>query len=131
MSMLANCSRCGNLFDKRYRDICPHCIEEEEQDLQVVKDYLGNHRLATLPEVVRDTEVPLETVLTFIDDRRLVLVDFPNLTYQCQQCGTHTQNGRYCQECTDNLVQELADATESVRKLKDTPPPVTGGYHSR
>lgn len=129
--MLANCARCGDMFDKRYRDICLDCIEEEEQHLQTVKDYLRDHRLATLPEVVRDTEVPLESLITFIDDRRLLLVEFPNFTYACQECGKPTQNGRYCTDCTDKLVQDLADATAAVRKMKNSSIPSPGGYHSR
>ena len=30
--MIANCKRCGQLFNKVVRDLCPTCIAEQQED---------------------------------------------------------------------------------------------------
>jgi hypothetical protein len=45
---LANCKRCGNLFNRVTRDICDACYKREEEDLVKVQHYLRDNAKAGL-----------------------------------------------------------------------------------
>lgn len=67
-----------------------------------------------------------------IEQGKLMLVDFPNLSIECKGCGLPTQEGVYCNECKNDLIMELADATENVRKLRANQAAPTGvRFHTK
>lgn len=103
-------------------------MKEEREAFKVVKAFLGEHRGSTLPEVVEGTEVPLEMIVDMIHEGLLILREFPNLTLECERCGLPTQDGRFCQSCSNHLIMDLANATEKVKKLRQE---YTGGYYSK
>jgi flagellar operon protein (TIGR03826 family) len=112
---LANCRNCGRLFNQVARDICPLCIREEEEQFLRVRDYLKENRYASTYEVSEATEVPLDTIIRFIREGRLTIVDTPNLTYPCERCHKLISKGRFCPKCAVELQKELESAKESVQ----------------
>ena len=116
--MIMNCRRCGTIFNKGIRDICPACLEEEGQLVGVIRAYLKENKMATILDVVHDTEIPIEVILDFIEERLLILVDNPNMSIECKRCGLPTQEGRFCENCKIEMVHELAHATQLVRDAK-------------
>lgn len=108
------------LFNKTVRNICPKCIEEDDELVGIIRSYLNEHKSATITDVVRDTEIPLEVILEFIEEKFIVLVDHPNLKLECSRCGAATQDGVMCKNCKQELVHELAQATKLVRNVKST-----------
>ncbi len=118
--MIANCARCGRFFDRTIRDICKTCIEEEAEFINIIRAYLKENKMATITDVVRDTDIDLEIVLDLIEDGFIVLVDNPNINFECSRCGLPTQDGRICAHCRDELVRELANATHLVRNVKES-----------
>ena len=42
-----NCDRCGKVFVSSGVPICPDCYEKEEEQFQIVKKYLAEHKRAT------------------------------------------------------------------------------------
>lgn len=132
MVTIMNCKRCGRMFNRIRRDICPSCIEEEEVAFQTVRKYLREHRNASMPEVVGETGVSLDLVVEMIRDGRLILRDNPNLTYECERCGKPTQSGRYCAACTQELVAGLGGAAADLKKQQQQPKTnERGGYYSK
>ena len=130
--MIANCKRCGQLFQKTSREICLNCIKEQHELVRVIKDYLKKHRLATVPEVATDTDIAVEDIVDLIEEKILVLVDYPNMQITCERCGTPTQDGRFCTNCRNDLVAELADMTGAVKSLKNPDPASSRkGYFSK
>lgn len=100
---LANCSRCGSLFNKVTRDLCPQCDEEENQLLRDTQDYLRNHRNASKPEIldaVEDLDVAL--LNRWVCEGRIQLhtpEDALNKVY-CMYCGREvTGGGVMCKTC--------------------------------
>ena len=57
---LANCRRCGGLYNKVSIDICPACTKEEERLLRETQQYLREHKLATVAQVVEDLDIRCE-----------------------------------------------------------------------
>ena len=113
---VANCKRCGRIFNKVRRDICMQCIAEENKAFEVVRAYLKDHKDATMGDVVEATGVELELIVSMIQDGRLILRDNPNIYYDCERCGGPTQSGRLCAKCTKELAEEMTGAANALRQ---------------
>ncbi len=114
---VANCKRCGRIFNRVRRDICPACITDEDKVFIKVRDYLREHKNAFMKDVVEGAEVDMDMLIQMIQNGRIILVDNPNIGYECERCGGFTQSGRFCANCTSELASSLTDASEKL-KLK-------------
>jgi len=114
MAELANCSRCGNLFVKEFRDICRDCYNEEEEAFRTVYSFLlkKENRKATMYEIIEKTGVDEFFISKFIRGKRLLLSQFPNLTYPCERCGAGITEGRLCANCSKELQRGLKKQQE-------------------
>ncbi|SEO59003.1 flagellar operon protein TIGR03826 [Amphibacillus marinus] len=119
MGELENCSKCGNLFVKTMRSICSNCYKEEEKSFQKVYEFLKKrvNRKATIPEIVSGTGVEESLIIKFVKEKRLRTSQFPNLTYPCERCGNHIDEGVLCSSCSTELTSTLQkeDAISQVR----------------
>lgn len=113
---IAYCKRCHRLFNKGRRDLCPNCVEEQEQVFQTVRAYLKQNPLANLMEVAEGTGVDPNDVVDLIREGLLLVRDNPNLNYPCERCGAPTQAGRYCTKCAEELTAALQSAREDLTK---------------
>lgn len=104
---LANCKDCGRLFNRIVKDICPDCIRKDEQDFLIVNDYLRDHRGASPQEVHEQTEVALSKIFAYIREGRLLVKNYPGMTYPCERCQAPIQEGRFCRPCTEEMKQEF------------------------
>jgi len=104
---LANCRRCGKLFNKTRHDVCPDCIHEEENKIAEIRDYLRVHPLANIYEVSQGTSATYEEIVDLIRRGKLMLRQYPNMTYPCERCGAPTQSGRFCMNCAQELSAEI------------------------
>lgn len=108
MADLRNCPRCGKLFAYIGRSICNRCIEQEEEEFKLVKEYIYNNPGATVFEVADATEVSVDKIMRFLREERLeISSDNVNLILECESCGTSIRTGRYCQQCRDDLTNEM------------------------
>ncbi|HEU4964909.1 MAG TPA: TIGR03826 family flagellar region protein [Bacilli bacterium] len=106
---LANCKHCGRLYNQNsFHDICNACVKEEEQMFFDVRDYLKENRRATINEVHEATEVPISTIMKFLRDGRLSVLENHNLKFPCDSCGEPISEGRYCRSCKDRLTSQLS-----------------------
>jgi predicted amidophosphoribosyltransferase len=102
---LRNCRRCGKLFSYVGVPICPDCREKEERQYEVLKEYLREHPMATVPEASRDTGVPAELITGFLRRGLLAQVN-PALKGElvCRICGKPIPSGiAICAECHEKL----------------------------
>src|SRR5690625_4709170 len=105
MGELGNCERCGTVFAKTIRDICPVCYREEEKAFQKVYGFLTKrkNREATLKEIVAATEVDEDVIIKFMKENRLRASKFPKLAYPCDKCGVDIIEGRLCMMCSSQI----------------------------
>jgi len=125
---IANCRRCGKLFNRVGRDICRECIKDEDEKLETIRAYLRQHPLANIYEVANGTDVSYDEIVQFIRDGRLLLRNNPNMVYPCERCGTPTQSGRLCANCAKEMARELdkrAHGQDAGKKHGDK------GFYSR
>ncbi|WP_251554538.1 TIGR03826 family flagellar region protein [Neobacillus muris] len=114
---MGNCPRCKKLYLK-IRDICEECYQKQETEFQAVSGYLREHKGSTLQEVSEATEVSIAQIRQFILSGRIMLVQFPNLTYPCEICGTEIRKGRTCSSCTETAKQLADNLNKTVDEKK-------------
>lgn len=109
MANLSNCSRCGKVFAKTIRDVCPDCYREEEEAFKIVYRFLSQrkNREATLDEIVKATDVDEELIIKFIKENRLRSSQFPKLAYPCERCGVDIVEGRLCHNCSQDILNQV------------------------
>lgn len=129
---LANCPRCGRLFDNSFKDICQYCTKEEEELYQKVRLYVKENRKCTIYECSDDTEVPIKTIARFIKQGRINLKNNPNMMYPCETCGAPISTGRYCSDCSGQLTKgfkEISDQHKEEQKQQRLKEDKKMGYH--
>lgn len=117
---LANCSRCGRVFSfvPGTRDICPACIQLEDDHFLKVFHFLTQQPSATAPEIAEATGIDIKEILRFVRENRLRLVRMdPSLT--CESCGNPISQGKICDNCAGKLSAEMR---QEVTKTKQNPP---------
>lgn len=129
---IANCKRCGRIYNRVRRDICNACIEEEDKAFLSVRGYLREHPELDMNQLCNATSVDAAMVVELIQSGRLILRDNPNMTYSCERCGQPTQTGRYCSSCARELSAALESASNKIREnAKNTAGDRGKGFHSR
>lgn len=117
---LANCPRCGALFNKISLDCCRACHEEEESLLKDTQTYLRSHRNAPVFEVMLHVEVPQWMLEKWIQEKRIQIVkpEEEMSKLRCQYCGREIQPGMtMCKTC------QLRKLSEKPPKEKSEPAP--------
>ncbi|MBO7747225.1 flagellar protein [Paenibacillus sp. MWE-103] len=107
---LDNCPRCGKLFAKNFRDVCPACIKAIDNEYALCADYLRKHRGANITELNAATDVSIKQITKFIKEGRISLVGAPNLMYPCEMCGTLIREHNQCESCRAKLLNEVGRA---------------------
>lgn len=130
-----NCKRCGNLYNKTIKDICPKCVDKEEEDYKKVRMYLKRNKNVEMTVVSEETKVDIELIYQFLQDGRIVLSSGAQAGYPCKQCGTTIQTGSICSNCTSQLsaiqqsIHQLSSPTVSHSSHEE--PVKKGAFHAR
>jgi flagellar operon protein (TIGR03826 family) len=111
-----NCPKCGKLY-LRIRNICDVCYQKQEDDFLKAAAYLRDHSGITIQELSDATDVTVTQIRQFIWAGRILVDQFPNLSYPCETCGNMIQTGKKCSSCMDTL-NKLASQVEK-REEKD------------
>ena len=108
MLNIKNCKRCGKTFNcLTGSDICPVCVELEEQEFKKVKNYLYDHPGATLSEIVSALNTKVETIKKFLREERLEIVYDTNFILHCERCGVPIKTGGFCHVCNTTMINDL------------------------
>lgn len=127
MPSVRNCPECGKVFTYNgSRNLCPRCIDKEEEKYQLVRKYVKDHPGAGIAEVAEAVEVDEDLVLRFLKEGRLHSkgLEVANITTECARCGKQILTGRYCQECLIKMTKEMNKAAGINQKTEEAPAPV-------
>ncbi len=116
---IRNCPRCGKIFARLSRNLCPQCVRDEDDMITKVNGYLREHKGAGLFDVVEATGAEETLVLRLIREGRIMVSDAPAI--KCERCGRAISEGRFCNSC----------ATELSRGLRGDPKPAAQPTPSR
>lgn len=106
---LANCPRCGRLFNKMRTPICRDCEPDEEADFEKIRQSLADQPDQSAEEVAKNAGVTPECVLRLLDEGRIANVALSQ-SVKCGRCGEPaiSFSKRLCQACLNKLSMELA-----------------------
>ncbi|UVI29900.1 TIGR03826 family flagellar region protein [Paenibacillus spongiae] len=119
---LDNCPKCGKLFAKNFREICPACIKEVDAQYMICADYLRKNRGSTIHELSEATEVSVPQITKFIREGRISLIGAPNLGYPCEVCGTLIRENNMCANCRARLLQDVNKNKGKLSKESESAP---------
>ena len=117
MGTLKNCSECGKLYTEVGQGMCRDCYEKEQEQEQVVYDYVRDHDKCGIKEIVDDTGVKERVVLRMLKNGRFIAQGL-EITYPCQSCGAPITTGTLCSKCSQDILNqaERIKATKIVKK---------------
>lgn len=133
MLNVANCPRCGKLFNRGIKDVCPSCVQEVEKQYEKCYRYLRENRKASLQELSDATEVPIRQITKFIREGRISMADNPNLGYPCESCGSPIREGVVCESCRGKLSRDFANVShaEELERRKEEERRKAASYNIR
>ena len=124
MTQLRNCPQCGRIFSYLGRNLCPRCMEKEEDEFKIVRTYIRENPGATITETAEATGVAEQTILRFLREGRLVSRGLQaSSTLECERCGRKITEGRYCTSCQQELEREVRQTMSSYTPRRETPAP--------
>lgn len=112
-----NCKNCGKMFNYIGKPICPTCQKRLEDKFQEVKQYVKEHREASITEVAEENEVSVNQIKRWVRQERLAFSDESMVGLECENCGAMIKTGRFCESCKQKLQNNLS----SVIKKKPEP----------
>ncbi len=121
-----NCKNCKRLFNYLGGEqICPACKEELEVKFAKVRDYVWDHKNATMEEISEQNEVSVKQIKQWIREERLVFTDDSTMGIECENCGAMIKSGRFCDKCKAEMSNNLSTLIKKpqveapVKKKKD------------
>ncbi|MBN2326302.1 MAG: hypothetical protein JXR73_04045 [Candidatus Omnitrophica bacterium] len=130
---LANCPRCGALFNKITMDCCKQCYEEEEKLLRKTQEYLRKNRVAPMFEVIDAIGVEEWMIEKWVDEKRITLHDptVQSTVHYCSSCGRETKPGEtLCKTCQFKLLStKKKNSSEQEEDPKTAKRDRSGGMH--
>ncbi len=113
------CRKCKKIFNYLSGPvICPSCKDQMEKDFQKVKEYIREHRGATMQEVAEVCEVDISQIRQWLRDDRLELTEDSAIFLTCEGCGAPIRSGRYCDACRNSVAngfQDIIDKSKPAR----------------
>ena len=108
-----NCRKCGKVFNYiGGMPICPQCREELEKKFDTVKEYIREHKGASVLEVSKECEVEEAQIRQWVREERLEFDTGSGIGVVCESCGVAISSGRLCDKCKMNLVNGLNAASK-------------------
>lgn len=117
---IRNCPGCGRLFAYQGRDFCNKCLEKEDSDYALVRKYVRDNPGAGVFEVAEATGIDEEKILQFLKDGRLQSSGYVEVFY-CDRCGKRISEGKYCEQCLNEMNKALRSVLSAESKAKDNP----------
>jgi flagellar operon protein (TIGR03826 family) len=116
---ISNCPKCGKVFARGMKDVCPACVKEIDNEYLLCANFLRDNKGATLYELSEATKVSVKQITKFIREGRIYIYDAPNLGYPCEICGTAIREGGMCDDCRRRLTKDVEALKEQERVRKE------------
>ncbi|UJF31200.1 flagellar protein [Paenibacillus hexagrammi] len=130
---VANCPRCGKVYQKNLRNQCQDCSREMDMALSSSLQFLQKNYKATSEQVSIETGVQLQQVHTWMKEGKLLLSDYPNLSYPCELCTQPIRKHKMCVDCLTLLNKEIRalQEQEKPRSFRSVPVAAAGAFQIR
>ncbi len=109
---ISTCKACGKLFPKVYVPLCGTCVEVEDNRFNLIRDYLGINKGASVPEISDATGLSRGDILRFQSDGRLSTVE---RGLEDGECTCAKGIGR-CDYCRKQLARDIQEQVDNPRR---------------
>lgn len=116
---VGNCPRCGKLFAKNFRDVCPACMKEIDLQYEACVKFLRENRGCTIQELSEETGVPYRQIVKFIREGRISIINAPNMSYPCETCGAPIRENTICDNCRQRLTKDVSHVNEDEKRREE------------
>lgn len=117
-----NCRSCGNLFNYvTGQAICPSCREKMEKKFQEVKEYIREHKGASIPEVAEECDVDAGQIRQWLREDRLEVTADSAIFLSCESCGAAIRSGRFCEKCMGNMTRGFQEVLKGNQAAQAKP----------
>jgi predicted amidophosphoribosyltransferase len=103
---IANCEKCGAVFLKTLKSICPKCIKQEESDFQQAVVWLRENPGETMNSLSKATGIEMRDILRWVREQRLMFSRNAGAPV-CRKCGMVIDAGELCETCKSSLSREI------------------------
>ena len=111
---IRNCIYCRRIFKQVGGEkCCPACREEDEKNYSNVKEYLLEHKGASIYEVSSVLNIPVRRIQEYLREGRLEIIEEDNCLLKCERCGKPIKTGKHCNLCVIELKSELKKVLNS------------------
>ena len=113
---IRNCKRCGKVFSYRGLAICNSCIIQDDEDFNLVREYIIAHPNSSTVEVSEATGVNVKTISRFLREGRLDSdhINTSDSEVTCEKCGKNIGSGRYCDVCLNEMQSGFRNAAKKI-----------------
>lgn len=126
---LSNCTKCGALFSRTNKPVCPKCIQEEEDKYKIAVDWVRENPGRGINALSAETGIKKPLILKWVRENRMILTDGADLL-ECKKCGKPISGGTFCDQCKMDVTQDLSDGVEAIQdEIKEEPRQVGNGMH--
>ena len=116
------CRTCKRLFNYITGPVrCPACSEALEKKFQKVKQYIWDHKTATLQEISDDNDVSVGQIRQWVREERLCFTEESPVGLECESCGATIKSGRYCENCKTKLGNTLMSVLPKEKAPAEKP----------
>lgn len=126
---VANCPRCGKIYMKNVRGLCPDCQRDDDQMYDKVYRYLRENPRSSVQQVAAATEVPEERVLAYLREGRIQSTESMHIDYPCERCGAMISAGRFCEKCSRDVQTSLQALASQIQSSSQASDKDKKGYH--
>ncbi len=116
---IANCPKCGKLYARNAKNMCPDCFKQIEDQYRKCLLFLRENRKCTLSELSDGTGVGTNTITNFIREGRISIAEYQNMSYKCEVCGASIREGHICESCRQRLSKDVQNLREDERRRID------------
>lgn len=116
---LDNCPRCGKLFAKNFREVCPACMRDIDKEYELCANYLREYRGSIITEVSDATGVSIKQITKFIREGRISIMNAPNMSYPCESCGTLIRDQNLCDNCRQRIEKDKKQMFQDIAKKEE------------
>jgi len=111
-----NCRKCGRMFNYMGgQQVCQACKQAAEAKFQEVKEYVREHKTASIPQICEDCGVENKQVQQWIREERLIFADDSPVKISCERCGCQISSGRFCDKCKKEAAGNFENLINSSR----------------
>ncbi|CAM4476791.1 flagellar operon protein (TIGR03826 family) [Paenibacillus endophyticus] len=116
---LDNCPRCGKLFAKNFRDVCPSCVRDIDKEYELCANYLREFKGSIITEVADATGVSVKQITKFIREGRISIMNAPNMSYPCESCGNLIREQNLCENCRQRIEKDKKQMFQDIARKED------------